>query len=88
MSNGATKYAIIKIPTDPNSAEWEEGVQIYFLDAEGKKVPGKDIKEIQHIKDQSVLESARFFSGNKVYSGHAMWHISNPTCVSHGNRTR
>ena len=79
-----TKFAIIKIPTDPGSPEFKEGVQIYFIDKDGKKVKGEDDPFDRH----PILVKPKYLRGEHLFVDHAMWHISNPTCVTWNGRRK
>ncbi|MGD8882605.1 MAG: hypothetical protein PVI82_11990 [Desulfobacterales bacterium] len=78
------KYAVIQIPTDPKSAEFKEGVQIFFLDKDGNRHEGKDYP----IPRWPIPVEPENMKGDQLFVDQAMWHISNPTCVTWDNRRK
>ena len=71
------KYAIIKIPTDPERIEKGEKVDIYFTDAKGERIDGED-----EAVDKWPLQVDR----NVRFLDNAVWYISNPICVWYDRR--
>lgn len=86
MKDGQIKFAVIKIPTIRDSAEWKEGVDIYFEDEQGNRVEGID--DPGFTGHHPIEVSPEHLSGEKVYVDQAMWHISNPTCITWNNQRR
>ncbi len=86
------KYAIIKIPTDPEEykkTDWEDpsniiGFQVYFLDKDGKR---HDVKW-EPIKEWPPQVNPDYIKAGRLFIDHAMWHISNPTCINWDSRRK
>jgi hypothetical protein len=84
MTGNEIKFAIIEIPTDPETDEFKRGVQIYFKDKDGNRVEGQD----DPFERQPILVKPEYLTGEKLYVDYAMWHISNPTCVTWNGRRK
>jgi hypothetical protein len=82
MDEPKIKFAIIEIPTDPDSDEFDKGVQIYFQDENGNRVEGED----DEFKRQPIQVKPEHLKGERLYVDYAMWHISNPTCITWDGR--
>lgn len=73
------KYAVIAIPTDPTSGE---KVRIYFVDENGKEHEGEE----KRVEQWPIKVDPEYIKGDRLFIDHAMWHISNPTCVTWDGR--